>query len=96
MSLLDERRTAEQNEHARFNAACARGGPVLLQTEVGLQLVWRVTPDWWYVCGPNETAAPAIPGRNDGIWAALLEQVSEPRHPLFARRALGRNGRHRR
>jgi hypothetical protein len=41
------RRAAEQDEQARFNAACARRGPVPLQTDVGLQLIWRVTPDWW-------------------------------------------------
>jgi sarcosine oxidase gamma subunit len=97
-ALLDpraERRAAEQDEHARFNAACARSGPVPLQTATGLRLVWRVTPDWWYVCGPDDTTAPSLPGRNDATWAALLAWVGELRHPLFATRRLSRNGRQR-
>src|SRR5919198_2045768 len=92
---LDERRAAEQDEHARFNAACARGGPALLQTDTGLRLVWRVTADWWYICGPDNATAHAVPGRNDGTWATLLAWVGEPRHPLLVKRLLSRNGRRR-
>src|SRR5262245_25163505 len=71
---INQRRAAEQDEHARFNATCARGGPAPLQTRTGLRLVWRVTLDWWYICGPNETTAPALTGQNDGTWAALLQR----------------------
>jgi len=88
---LKERRIAEQDEHARFNAACARGGPAPLQTEAGLRLVWRVTPDWWYVCGPDDTTAESLPGRNDQAWAALMAWVGESRHPLLAKRLVSRN-----
>ena len=90
-----ERRAAEQDEQARFNAACARRGPVPLQTAAGLRLVWRVTPDWWYVCGPDALTAFSLPGRNDRAWAALLAWVGEPRHPLLAPRFLSHNGRRR-
>jgi hypothetical protein len=86
-------RAAEQEEQARFNAACARGGPALLQTATGLRLVWGVTADWWYSCGPDPATAPSLPGRNDQTWAALLGQVGEPRHPLCAQPTRGRNGR---
>jgi sarcosine oxidase gamma subunit len=95
-SALDRgRRAAEQDEQARFNAACARRGPVPLQTAAGLQLVWRVTPDWWYVCGPDELTASSLPGRNDEAWAALLTWVEEARHPLLATRLQSHNGRRR-
>jgi hypothetical protein len=95
-SALDsERRAAEQDEQARFNAACARRGPVPLQPAAGLQLVWRVTPDWWYVCGPDELTASSLPGRNDEAWAALLVWVGEARHPLLATRLPSHNGRRR-
>ena len=93
--LLDERRVAEQDEQARFNAACARRGPVPLQTDTGLRLVWRVTPDWWYMCGPDAATASSMPGRNDETWATLLAWAGEPRHPLFAKRLRSRNGRRR-
>src|SRR5262245_10845836 len=92
---LNECRAAEQEEHARFNAACARNGPVPLQTDAGLRLVWRVTPDWWYVCGPDDAVPSSIPGRNDKSWAALMAWVREPRNPMFAKRLLSRNGRRR-
>src|SRR5262249_54075516 len=72
-----ERRAAEQDEQARFNAACARCGPAPLQTEAGLQLVWRVTPGWWDGCGPGDLTASSLPGRNDGTWAALLAHWHE-------------------
>jgi len=88
-------RAAAQDEQARFNAACARRGPAPLQTAAGLQLVWRVTPDWWYVCGPDETTASSLPGRNDEAWAALLAWVGEARHPLLATRLHSHNGRRR-
>jgi hypothetical protein len=95
-SALDsERRAAEQDEQARFNAACARRGPVPLQTDTGLRLVWRVTLDWWYVCGPDELTASSLPGRNDEAWAALLVWVGEARHPLLATRVHSHNGRRR-
>ena len=90
-----ERRAAEQDEQARFNAACARRGPVPVQTGVGLRLVWRVMPDWWYVCGPDELTASSLPGRNDEGWAALLAWVGEARHPLLATRLPSHNGRRR-
>src|SRR2546430_163105 len=90
-----ERRVAEQDEQARFNAACTRRGPAPLQTAAGLQLVWRVTPDWWYVCGPDDLTVSSLPGRNDAAWAALLAWVGEPRHPLLAARLLSHNGRRR-
>ena len=90
-----ERRAAEQAEQARFNAACARRGPAPLQTAAGLRLVWRVTPDWWYVCGPAELTASSVPGRNDAAWAALLAWVGEARHPLLAIRLHSHNGRRR-
>src|SRR5262245_60017403 len=90
-----ERRAAEQDEHARFNAACARSGPAPLQTNRGVRLVWQVTPDWWYVCGPDETSADSLPGRNDDAWAALMAWVGEPRHPFLAKRLFSRNGRRR-
>lgn len=93
---LRERHTAEQDEQARFNAACARSGPALLQTAEGMRLVWRVSPDWWYDCGPNHATALSIPGQNDETWAALLQQVGESRHPFFAKSMLSRNGRRRR
>jgi sarcosine oxidase gamma subunit len=89
------RRAAEQDEQARFNAACARGGPVPLQTDAGLRLVWRITPDWWYVCGPDDLTASSLPGRNDAAWAALLAWVGEARHPLLATRLHSHNGRRR-
>jgi hypothetical protein len=89
---LSPRRAAEQDEQARFNAACAHRGPALLQTATGLRLVWRVTADWWYECGPDAATAPALPGRNDQNWAALLAQVGEPRHPFFGSGAGHRNG----
>src|SRR5262245_11644459 len=89
------RRAAEQDEQARFNAACARRGPAPLQTAAGLRLVWRVTPDWWYVCGPDELTATSLPGRNDAAWAALLTWVGEARHPLLALRLHSHNGRRR-
>src|SRR5712692_10530475 len=88
-----KRRAAEQDEQARFNAACACGGPAPLQTDAGLRLVWRVTPDWWYVCGPDELTASSLPGRNDEAWAALLAWVGEARHPLLATRLPSHNGR---
>jgi hypothetical protein len=91
----EARRAAEQDEQARFNAACARRGPAPLQTEAGLRLVWRVTPDWWYVCGPDDLTASSLPGRNDGTWAALLAWVGEARHPLLATRLVSHNGRRR-
>jgi sarcosine oxidase gamma subunit len=91
-----ERRAAEQEEQARFNAACARRGPAPLQTEAGLRLVWRVTPDWWYVCGPDEATADSLPGRNDQAWATLMAWVGEARHPLLAPRVRSPNGRRRR
>src|SRR5262245_47615929 len=94
--LLNECRAAEQEEQTRFNAACARRGPVPLQTDAGLRLIWRVTPDWWYVCGPDAVAAASIPGRNDESWAALLAWVGEPRNPVFTQPLLNRNGRRRR
>ena len=97
-SFLDpnsEYRAAEQDEQARFNAACARHGPVPMQTDAGLRLVWQVTPDWWYVCGPDETTAFSVPGRNDRSWATLMAWVGEPRHPLLATRLLRHNGRRR-
>jgi sarcosine oxidase gamma subunit len=87
------RRAAEQDEQTRFNAACARRGPVPLQTDAGLRLVWQVTPDWWYVCGPDELTASSVPGRNDEAWAALLAWVGEARHPLLATRLYSHNGR---
>jgi hypothetical protein len=89
------RRAAEQDEQTRFNAACARRGPVPLQTDAGLRLVWRVTPDWWYVCGPDALSASSLPGRNDEAWAALLTWVGESRHPLLDPRFRGHNGRRR-
>jgi hypothetical protein len=89
------RRAAEQDEQARFNAACTRRGPVPLQTDTGLRLVWQVTPDWWYVCGPDELTAPSLPGCNDEAWAALLAWVGEARHPLLATRLQSHNGRRR-
>jgi hypothetical protein len=88
-------RAAEQDEQARFNTACARHGPALLQTAAGLQLVWRVTPDWWYVCGPDDLTASSLPGRNDEAWAALLAWVGEARHPLLATRLVNQNERRR-
>jgi hypothetical protein len=87
-----QRWEAEQDEHARFNAACTRGGPALLQTESGLLLVWKVTPDWWYVCDLDDATAPSIAGQNDGTWAALLRQVGEARHSFFAANGASRNG----
>jgi sarcosine oxidase gamma subunit len=90
-----ERRAAEQDEQARFNAACARGGPAPLQTDAGLRLVWRVTPDWWYVCGHDDLTASSLPGCNDEAWAALLAWVGEARHPLLATRLHSHNGRRR-
>jgi hypothetical protein len=93
LSAPSPQRAAEQDEQARFNAACARRGPALLQTAAGLRLVWRVTADWWYECGPDPATAPALPGRNDQSWAALLAQVGEPRHPFFLPRQRHRNGR---
>jgi len=84
-----------QDEQARFNAACARRGPAPLQTAAGLQLVWQVTPDWWYVCGPDDLTASSLPGRNDEAWAALMAGVGEPRHPLLVKRLLSCNGRRR-
>jgi sarcosine oxidase gamma subunit len=90
-----ERRAAEQDEQARFNAACVRRGPAPLQTATGLRLVWRVTPDWWYVCGPDDLTASSLPGRNDQSWAALLAWVGETRHPLLATRLHSHNGRRR-
>src|SRR4030088_2893283 len=89
------RRAAEQDELARFNAACARRGPAPVQTAAGLQLVWRVTPDWWYLCGPDDLTASSLPGRNDEAWAALLAWVGEARHPLLATRLQSHNGRRR-
>src|SRR5437763_100885 len=89
------RRAAEQDEQARFNAACARRGPVPLQTATGLRLVWRITPDWWYVSGPDDLSASSLPGRNDQTWATLLAWVGEARHPLLATRLVGQNGRRR-
>ena len=89
------RRAAEQDEHARFNAACARRGPVPLQTDTGLRLVWQVTPDWWYVCGSNALTASSLPGRNNEAWAALMAWVGEARHPLLATRLPSHNGRRR-
>jgi sarcosine oxidase gamma subunit len=89
------RRAAEQDEQTRFNAACARRGPVPLQTDAGLRLVWRVTPDWWYVCGPDALSASSLPGRNDEAWAALLTWVGEARHPLLDPCFRGHNGRRR-
>src|SRR2546427_6616652 len=80
------RRAAEQDEQARFNAACARRGPAPLQTAAGLRLIWQVTPDWWYVCGPDDLTASSLPGRNDEAWAALLAWVGKARHPLLATR----------
>jgi len=91
----EARRAAVQDEPARFNAACARRGPAPLQTAAGLQLVWQVTPDWWYVCGPDDLTASSLPGRNDEAWAALMAGVGEPRHPLLVKRLLSRNGRRR-
>ena len=88
-------RAAEQDEQARFNAACARWGPVPLQTAAGLRLVWRVTPDWWYVCGPDELTASSVPGRNDAAWAALLAWVGEARHPLLVTPLPSHDGRRR-
>src|SRR5262249_47640124 len=90
-----ERRAAEQDEHARFNAACARRGPVPLQTDAGLRLVWRGTPGWGDVFGPGELTPPSLPGRNDEAWAALLAWVGESRHPLLATRFLSHNERRR-
>jgi sarcosine oxidase gamma subunit len=87
------RRAAERDEQTRFNAACARRGPAPLQTAAGLRLVWRVTPDWWYVCGPDELTASSLPGRNDEAWAALLAWVGETRHPLSASHRQSHNGR---
>src|SRR5712692_11845754 len=89
------RRVAEQDEQARFNAACARGGPVPVQTDAGLRLVWQVTPDWWYVCGPDALSASSLPGRNDEAWAALIAWVGESRHPLLDPRFRSHNGRRR-
>ena len=89
------RRAAEQDEQARFNAACARRGPAPLQTAAGLRLIWQVTPDWWYVCGPDDLTASSLPGRNDEAWAALLAWVGEARHPLLATRLHSHNGRRR-
>jgi hypothetical protein len=91
-----ERRAAELDEQARFNATCVHRGPAPLQTAAGLQLVWQVTPDWWYVCGPDELTAVSLPGRNDAAWAALLAWVGEARHPLWAPRPQNHNGRRRR
>ena len=88
-------RAAEQDEQARFNAACARRGPAPLQTAAGLQLVWQATPDWWYVCGPDDLTASSLPGRNNEAWAALLAWVGEARHPLLAIRLQSHNGRRR-
>ena len=90
------RRAAEQEEQARFNAACARQGPAPLQTAAGLRLVWRVTPDWWYVCGPDEATAYSVPGGNDAAWATLMAWVGEARHPLLATGRRSPNGRRRR
>ncbi len=90
-----ERRAAEQDEQARFNAARARRGPVPLQTDAGLRLVWQVTPDWWYVCGPDALTASSLPGRNDEAWAALMAWVGEARHPLLDPRFRSHNGRRR-
>jgi len=90
-----ERRAAEQDEQARFNAACARRGPAPLQTPAGLQLVWQVTPDWWYVCGPDAHTAASVPGRHDDAWATLLAWVGEDCHPLWATHLQNPNGRRR-
>src|SRR6266849_9210477 len=87
------RRAAVQDEHTRFNAACARRGPAPLQTAAGLRLVWQVTPDWWYVCGPDQLTASSLPGRNNEAWAALMAWVGEARHPLLATRLRSHNGR---
>jgi|SRR5215813_7317552 len=89
------RRAAEQDEQARFNAACTRRGPAPLQTATGLRLVWRVTPDWWYVCGRDDLTASSLPGRNDEAWDTLLAWVGEARHPLLAPRRHSHNGRRR-
>ncbi len=89
------RRAAEQDEQTRFNAAGARSGPAPLQTAAGLRLVWRVTPDWWYVCGPDDLTTSSLPGRNDQSWAALLAWVGEARHPFLATRLPSHNGRRR-
>ena len=93
---LSERAVAEQDEQARFNTACLRSGPALLQTPSGIRLVWRVSSDWWYDCGPDHATASSIPGQNDQTWAALLQQVGEPRHPFFTKLPASRNGRRRR
>lgn len=94
--LLTERGAAEQDEQTRFNTACSRSGPALLQTPVGIRLVWYVTSDWWYDCGPDHATASSIPGQNDQTWAALLQQVGEPRHPFFDKPSASRNGKRRR
>src|SRR3981189_2559079 len=86
------RRAAAPDEQARFNAACARRGPAPLQTEAGLRLVWRVTPDWWYICGPERTAARSTPGRNDQVWAALMAWVGGPREPVLSKRPMRSSG----
>jgi hypothetical protein len=92
---ISQLRQAELNEQARFNAACAHGGPAILQTEAGLRLVWQVTEDWWYICGPDEATAPSIAGRNDATWSALMQQVGARRHPLFSKKNSARDDKRR-
>jgi len=94
--LPNERAAAEHDEQTRFNTACSRGGPALLQTPAGLRLVWHVSSDWWYDCGPDHATASSIPGQNDQTWETLLQQVGEPRHPFFGKRSMSRNGKRRR
>jgi hypothetical protein len=92
---ISQLRQAELDEQGRFNAACARAGPAVLQTDAGLRLVWHVTEDWWYICGPDEATAPSIAGRNDATWSALMQQVGARRHPLFGKKDAARDNRRR-
>ena len=79
-----------QDEMRRFNAAIANGKTAILHTtSLGDYFVRSVTTDWWYMCSTQQNSASmfdqhSFAGCNDGSWASLMNQVEEPRNPLFA------------
>lgn len=82
-------RRAAEDELARFNIALNNGKIAIIQTAFGEYEVDSVDNDWWYHTHPKGQSKGwsnlrSFAGCNDGTWAALMNQIGEPRNELFA------------
>lgn len=88
-SRLAQVLAAVSDEMRRFNRVAADKKPVL-KTFSGEYVVTSVNDDFWVRCYPvgshhGFTTSQSFSLANDDRWAKLMEQVGEPRNPLFVR-----------